>query len=348
MAAWVAPAIMGGAMLGSAAIGAIGGGNDQEQSTQVNLQNPNQSEKSLGGQFGSLFQSQMTFDQFQQYFKPFLDGLATNPIKYGAGNYRLTNPQDAYEIYQAEPSKFTLWVQKEMDAQGTPLGDMPEISGPQVDIGQSVSDYQNQVQGAAKTYDQQANGILKDWLDFESQYQDIYQAIGPAYDQIGQNYTDQLASLPKFNLGLPGGGSVPLAPKQHANMYSQEAQTQAGLQSNKFGQQMQATTGQGQGIGNRQNMIGNMYGVQSDAAKSYQYPVELGQWLLQSERNLRAGQPQTQTSTSGGNSLASTLLPALAMSSPAIASAFSGNTGTQAATQTNNLWPYMNQQWGVM
>jgi len=60
--------------------------------------------------------------------------------------------------------------------------------------------------------------------------------------------------------------------------------------------------------------------------------VELAQWLLQSERNLRAGAPQTQTTLSGQNNFAGTMLPAMATSMPAIVQAVN-TPQTQPTTQ---------------
>lgn len=333
MAFPVGAAIIGGATLGAAGIGALSNsGGSSQQSSSVEIPFPNQTEVALQGQFGDLFQSQMSFEDFQEYFAPLLNDIKVKPAELH--DVYISTPQEAYDLYKSDPGYFTRWAQLRHGVTGTP----PEGQAPQYNIGQSVADYQNQVQGAADTYTQVGMGIWNDWMDFEKQYEDIYQAIGPAYDQINTQYQQNLASVPALNLGLPGGGSIPLAPKVHANMYSQQAQTQAGLEGQKFGQQMQATSGQGQGIGNRQNLLSNYYNVQSDAAKSNLLPVELGQWLLTRESNLRAGQPQTQASVSQPTNFAGTMLPALAMTSPVMANAFNTPASTQTQQQLAN--PY--------
>lgn len=99
------------------------------------------------------------------------------------------------------------------------------------------------------SYNQRAEGLWNDYLEFEKTFFDKYEGVQNEYDQ-------NIASMPKISMNLPGaisGMSVPLAPRAHTAMYGDIASTKNNLINNQASTQF-SSMGQLQGLNN--NMLG--------------------------------------------------------------------------------------------
>ena len=216
------------------------GSDKQESETKVKLPKASETENALMAQFLPWFGEGGQFnlgDQIQSYMGG-MKGAGGGGVSYGGGTASIG----------------TIPV-------GTPGGDTQQMSYDQL-----LGNYVGGTDQAFKEFQAGAIQAWNDWMAFEDKYDNLYEAIGPVYDQIVSEYKQNIDSIPGLNLGLPGGGSIPLAPKVHSNMYSQQANTEAGIQNQKFGQQGDALKGTGIGIAGRTSLLPSYYAAGADNA----------------------------------------------------------------------------------
>lgn len=130
---------------------------------------------------------------------------------------------------------------------------------------------------AAADWQTKAQQIADDWQAFENIYFD-------KYTDIEEGYQSNIAGIPQLNLGLPGGGTVPLAPKAHMAAYSEQAET-----LNALAQIAAGITGTG--IRGRQDLLDPGYRVAVDALERGLLPIDLAQGLLSNWQAERMAQP---------------------------------------------------------
>lgn len=133
-------------------------------------------------------------------------------------------------------------------------------------------------QGVTDQYTSRADQLWQDYLDFEQQSTQGFGDIRSQYDQ-------DLAGIPGLTLNIPegfGSGSIPLAPKVHSQMFGQQAGVRSGLQG-------QINQGQLAGIGSRDALAKNIYGVGSQNLLNQRLPTDVAMDLFNLDKRASLG-----------------------------------------------------------
>jgi hypothetical protein len=146
-----------------------------------------------------------------------------------------------------------------------------------------LTDFVNNSQSIADRYDAQADSLWEDYLDFETTYFDKYEA---SQDQ----YQSNLSNIPKMNFQMPdsmGGATMPLAPKVHSAMYTD----QFNAMNNSIGNQANTTLA---GLGSRDALAKNQFTVGNTNLTNSFMPTQTAIDLYKMERAGQLGINQTE------------------------------------------------------
>ena len=167
------------------------------------------------------------------------------------------------------------------------------IEEPLYDIPSLMEDYTSGVAGALAQYGTSSGELTDAWQDFMSHYGGIESGLlSQIADQQG-NYETQMARIPGLNLALPGGGAVPLAPKAHSDVYSQQLNS---LLEGTLGAGQIAQAGaeqQAAGLGQQAGLMQDLYTTSIDAIVRDQLPLQLALALLSGFQAEQLAQPTT-------------------------------------------------------
>lgn len=122
-------------------------------------------------------------------------------------------------------------------------------------------------------YQDTADELWNDYLDFEKTF------FGKYEDNQSQ-YQENLAGMPKVNLTMPetmGGSTIPLAPKVHSAMYTD----QFNAMNSGIGNQANASLA---GLGSRDALSKNMFQTNLQNLQNSFLPTQAGMDLYQMER----------------------------------------------------------------
>lgn len=216
----------GAAILGAAGIGAasriMGGGGDKDRATTTRTQ-------------------QATLPPASEVERDIVERL------WGMARETLGEPEtfkrpsisEARAFSQAMQSAATHYVK-------------PDVEEFQEDIER----YMEGVRGIEEKYGEKADEVWRDWQEFEKKYDDLSTVIAAEYGDIRDTYERELREIPEMAVGLPGGGRIPLAPKQHSGILAQQAATRGGFLGAETGGLLSALAGRGAGLGARQALAG--------------------------------------------------------------------------------------------
>lgn len=124
-----------------------------------------------------------------------------------------------------------------------------------------------------RQYRETADQLWSDYLDFEKTYFN-------KFENNQQQYKDNLSSMPHINLKMPGtmgGATVPLAPKVHSAMYTD----QFNAMNTGIGNQANASLA---GLGSRDSLAKNIFATNLNNLQNSFLPTQVGLDLYNLER----------------------------------------------------------------
>ncbi len=166
------------------------------------------------------------------------------------------------------------------------------------DISPGLNQFVTDSNNITTDYNARADRLWNDYLDFE----DVFFNKN---ENIQNEYKSNISNLPSLNLKLPatmGGSTLPMAPKVHSAMFSDQANTKANLIGN------QANTALG-GMASRNALNNNMFNVNQTGLTNSLLPTQTALDLYKMERAGELGIANTQAGKADSPSTLETWAP---------------------------------------
>ena len=196
-----------------------------------------------------------------------------------------TNLTQAVENYNTLPEQDKAQIKSEVESVAGPITSETATStsasnstGLPANIQTGMDKYVADSANITSDYKAKADSLWNDYLDFENTYFGKFQ-------DVQNEYSSNLNSIPKMNLTLPstmGGATLPMAPKVHSAMYSDQANTKGNL----IGQQANTALS---GMSSRNALNNNMFNVNQTGLTNSLLPTNTALDLYKMERASQLG-----------------------------------------------------------
>lgn len=193
------------------------------------------------------------------------------------------------------------------------------------DVRPGLSQYVTDSNRITSDYNAKADRIWNDYLDFENTY------FGKS-EGVQNEYQTNLNSIPKMNLTLPdtmGGATLPMAPKVHSAMYSDQANTKGNLINS------QANTALA-GMSSRNALNQNQFNVNQTGLTNSMLPTNTALDLYKMERAGQLGVNQAEAGKYEPSTLSTW--------APVVGTLLSSNS-TSGGTNLKSAWDFVSKLW---
>ena len=245
-----------------------------------------------------------------------------------------TNITQAVENYNSLPEQDKAQIKDEVESVAGPVSSTDQqtttgnnSTGLPANVQTGMNKYVTDSGKITDDYNARAESIWNDYLDFEKTY------FGK-FEDVQNEYSSNLNSIPKMNLTLPstmGGATLPMAPKVHSAMYSDQANTK----SNLIGNQAQTSLA---GMSSRNSLNNNMFNVNQTNLSNSLLPTNTALDLYKMERASQLGLNNTLAAADANKP------STLSTWAPVVGTLLSSND-TTGKTNLSSAWDFISDLW---